>query len=73
MAIRDYRPRRRARGAISRPKELSMYLVLLVAIGLQISYPLIDGEALRLVTIAIVYWSAGAMALHALKIGRAHV
>ena len=66
MAIRDYRPRRRARGAISRPKELSMYLVLLVAIGLQISYPLIDGETLRLVTIAIVYWSAGVMALHAL-------
>lgn len=68
MAIRDYRPRRRTRGSISRPQELLMYGVLLVAVALQISYPLINGETLRLATIAIVYWSAGAMALHALFI-----
>ena len=43
MAIRDYRPRRRARGSISRPQELLMYGVLLVAVALQISYPLING------------------------------
>ena len=32
---------------------------------LQVSYPLIDGETLRVVTIATVYWAAGAMCLHA--------
>jgi hypothetical protein len=32
---------------------------------LQISYPLADGEALRLITIATVYWAAAAMFLHA--------
>ena len=37
-----------------------------ITIGLQILYPLIDGEFLRVVTIATVYWAAGAMALHAL-------
>jgi len=40
--------------------------VLAIAILLQITYPLIDGEALRLVTIATIYWGAGAMLLHAL-------
>ena len=39
---------------------------LVVAIGLQISYPLIEGESLRLVTIATVYWAAAAMILHAI-------
>ncbi len=38
---------------------------MLVAIGLQISYPLIDGEPLRVVTIATVYWAAAAMFIHA--------
>lgn len=41
-----------------------LYLVLVIAIGLQISYPLIDGEALRVVTIATVYWAAAAMLIH---------
>ena len=40
--------------------------VLSIAISLQIIYPLIDGEALRLVTVAVVYWGAAAMLLHAL-------
>lgn len=66
MAIRDFRPRRRTRGGLSRTQSLVMYGVLAVAIGLQIAFPLINGETLRLATIAIVYWSAGAMALHAL-------
>ena len=43
-----------------------MYATLVVAIGLQISYPLIEGESLRLVTIATVYWAAAAMFLHAI-------
>jgi len=37
-----------------------------IAILLQVSYPLLSGEALRVVTISTVYWGAGAMALHAL-------
>jgi putative membrane protein len=41
-------------------------LTLGVALLLQVSYPLLDGEALRVVTIATVYWGAAAMALHAL-------
>jgi len=40
--------------------------VLSIAIGLQIIYPLVDGEVLRLITISVVYWGAGAMLLHAL-------
>ena len=40
--------------------------VLSIAIVLQIAYPLIEGEALRVLTLAIVYWGAGAMLLHAL-------
>jgi putative membrane protein len=43
-----------------------LYATLVVAIGLQISYPLIEGESLRLVTIATVYWAAAAMFLHAI-------
>lgn len=68
MAIRDYRPRKRSRGSLSSAQSLFMYGVLAIAIALQISFPLISGETLRIVTIAIVYWSAGAMALHALLI-----
>lgn len=33
---------------------------------LQLIYPLVDGEFLRLLTINVVYWGAGAMLLHAL-------
>ncbi len=45
---------------------IMLVTVLSIAIGLQIIYPLVNGEALRLITIAIVYWGAGAMLLHAL-------
>jgi putative membrane protein len=43
-----------------------LYVVLGIAILLQVSYPLLSGEPLRLVTISTVYWGAAAMALHAL-------
>jgi len=43
-----------------------MLTVLSIAILLQIIYPLVDGETLRVITIAVVYWGAGAMLLHAL-------
>ena len=66
MSIRNYRPRRDARRSISPTKNFLLITVLTVALALQISYPLAEGETLRLVTIATVYWAAGAMLLHAL-------
>jgi len=45
---------------------IMLVAVLSIAIGLQIIYPLVDGEVLRLITISVVYWGAGAMLLHAL-------
>ena len=64
MSIRHYNPRRRRRAGIS--IQARNFLVGLVAltIALQISYPLIDGEALRIVTIATVVAGALAMTVH---------
>ena len=66
MSIRHYSPRRNRRNGISFRSKTLLGIVLGITIGLQILYPLIDGEFLRVVTIATVYWAAGAMALHAL-------
>jgi len=66
MSIRHYSPRRNRRRGISSRAQLLLNLTLGVAILLQVSYPLLSGESLRVVTIATVYWGAGAMALHAL-------
>ncbi len=66
MSIRHYSPRRNRRSGISLRSKTLLGIVLGIAIALQIIYPLIDGELLRVVTIATVYWAAGAMALHAL-------
>jgi putative membrane protein len=64
MSIRQFVPRRRLRQQFSISEALPLYFVFLVALLLQVSYPLLEGEALRLVTLAIVYWGAGAMLLH---------
>ncbi len=66
MSIRHYSPRRNRRRGISSRAQFALNLTLGIAILLQVSYPLLDGEALRVVTISTVYWGAGAMALHAL-------
>jgi len=66
MSIRHYSPRRNRRRGISYRSQFALNLTLGIAILLQISYPLLSGEALRVVTISTVYWGAGAMALHAL-------
>ncbi|MFM1909528.1 MAG: hypothetical protein RLZZ545_226 [Actinomycetota bacterium] len=64
MSIRHYNPRRRRRSGIS-PKARNLLATFVGAtILLQISYPLIDGEPLRLVTIATVVVCALAMVLH---------
>jgi len=66
MSLRQFYPRRNNRRQVSARKLLALYATLTIAIGLQISYPLINGESLRLVTIATVYWAAAAMIIHAL-------
>lgn len=66
MSLHHYSPLRERRTGISRGMNLLLAAVLAVAIALQIIYPLIDGETLRVLTIAVVYWGAGAMLLHAL-------
>ena len=66
MSIHHYSPRRNRRRGISSRSQFALNLTLGIAILLQISYPLLSGEALRVVTISTVYWGAGAMALHAL-------
>ncbi|MFM7873689.1 MAG: carotenoid biosynthesis protein [Actinomycetota bacterium] len=66
MSIRNYRPKPDSRRTITPWRNFTLVAVLTVALALQLSYPLIEGERLRLVTIATVYWAAGAMLLHAL-------
>ena len=66
MSLRQFYPRKNSRRQVSSWKLIVLYTTLVVAIGLQISYPLIEGEALRVVTIATVYWAAAAMFLHAI-------
>jgi uncharacterized membrane protein len=64
MSIRHYTPRRRRHG-ISQRARLTLGAALGSTIALQISYPLISGDALALITIVTVYMGALAMVLHA--------
>ena len=66
MSLRQFYPRRSGRSAIAPWKISLLYFITAVTIVLQISYPLISGEPLRLVTISTIYWAAAAMSLHAL-------
>jgi len=66
MSLHQFYPRKNMRRQVAGWKLFVLYATLVVAIGLQISYPLIEGESLRLVTIATVYWAAAAMFLHAI-------
>jgi len=66
MSLRQFYPRKNVRRQVAGWKLFILYATLVVAIGLQISYPLIEGEPLRVVTIATVYWAAAAMFLHAM-------
>lgn len=65
MSIRNYTPRKRERRGPSRLQSLLLWGTLAVAIGFQISYPLLDGEALRLITIGTVYAAALATLVNA--------
>ena len=66
MSIRHYTPRRRRYGQLSQRANAFLITVTSISIFLQIIFPLVHGEALRLLTINVVYWGAGAMLLHAL-------
>ena len=66
MSIRHYNPRRRRHGELSPRANGLLNSVFGIAIVLQVLYPLVNGEVLRLLTLNVVYWGAGAMLLHAL-------
>jgi putative membrane protein len=54
MSIRQFRPKRNSRRGISSGQKLWLNLFFLALIGLQISYPLVHNNVLRLVTVATV-------------------
>ena len=64
MSIRNYAPRRQRRGVSPFANGLQVG-TMVAALFLQMSYPLLSGEALRIVTIATVYFGAAAMFVHA--------
>jgi uncharacterized membrane protein len=66
MSIRHYTPRRRRYGQLSPRVNGLLNSVVAIAILLQVIYPLVNGEVLRLLTLNVIYWGAGAMLLHAL-------
>lgn len=66
MAIRNYiQPPRRRTGPTSF-QSILVWSALAIAILIQISYPLVNGNALRVITFATVLSASLAMALHAL-------
>ena len=66
MSIRQYRPRSNRRHGISANQNLGLYLLLILAIAIQISYPLVSGNVLRFVTIFTVITGALLMLAHSL-------
>ena len=66
MSIRQYRPRGNMRQGVSPVRTRIMWGTFLLAIVLQILYPLVHGGLLRGLTLAIVYTSVIAIAVHAL-------
>ena len=64
MSIRNYSPRRQRRGVSPFANGVQVG-TMVAALLLQIAYPLLSGEALRVVTIATVYFGASAMFVHA--------
>jgi putative membrane protein len=64
MSIRNYAPRNRRRGVSPLANGIQIG-TMLIALLLQILYPLLSDEPLRIVTIATVYFGAAAMFVHA--------
>lgn len=63
--MRQFTPRGNRRTGISSRARKFLQLVLTVAILVQIAYPLVDGDALRYITLATVFSGACAMLVHA--------
>ena len=66
MSLRHFTPKQGRYGRLSPRINGLLITVMCCAIALQMVYPLVDGETLRLITINVVYWAAGAMLFHAL-------
>ena len=64
MSIRYYQPRRRRRNGTSPRRSAILYLLLAIALLSQISYPLLNGEALRVITLVTVFSAAVTMVIH---------
>ncbi len=64
MSVRHYNYRRRRHG-ISQRARFTLGTALALTILLQMIYPLVSGETLRIITIATIYVGATAMVLHA--------
>ena len=64
MSIRQYRPRSNRRRGISANQNLGLLILFIFAIALQISYPLLSGDALRYITILFVIAGALLMLAH---------
>ncbi len=64
MSIRQFQPRGDRRRGISTRSSFVLYGLLLLAIACQISYPLVSGATLRVITFLTVYSAAGLMATH---------
>jgi putative membrane protein len=65
VSIRQFTPRKNRRRGISSRAQNFLKIVLGISILLQVSYPLVNGEILRVVTLSTVYFGAAAMLLHA--------
>jgi uncharacterized membrane protein len=65
MSQRHYSPRGIRRTGISNRSQGFLSTILALAIILQIIYPLVSGETLRIITLAAVYFAATAMLLQA--------
>lgn len=65
MSQRHYSPRGNRRTGISNRSKGFLSAILAIAIILQIIYPLVAGEQLRLITLAAIYFAAAAMVVHA--------
>lgn len=64
MSIRQYRPRARNRRLLSGNKALFLNTLFALTIALEIAYPLIHGDALRIVTITTVCCAALTVLVH---------
>ena len=64
MSLRQYRPRGNNRRGISSSKSAVLLSLLGLALLFQMSYPLVHGDVLRVITLLTVYCGAAVMLLH---------